>query len=291
MKMKSYFYISLLTIFFSCSHEKLTDYTALDVRRKVDDKVEQLKNFIHPFNSITQIDHSRLAKDAGVYTPPSVVTIFSDKKINAQLLQRDQLIGVDLPFKVLLYSEPDTQEVTLAYTSAEFIQRRHALSGEDVEEFQNELGQVIKNFPEAIYAKDFSSKVEEDYGLIVHQSTKPFEQTIVDLKSAILSQGDTQMFADIDFQKESKEVGVDIPPTYLILFGGPAPGGKAMKNTPRIGLDAFCQKLLVFEKENGDVFIAYNDIEAFSDLYYDTKTFPQMIINYRLGTTLGGAVE
>ncbi|WP_172826840.1 DUF302 domain-containing protein [Flammeovirga sp. SJP92] len=289
--MKTLIFITLLFLFFSCSNDKLSEYTALTVRHKVDLEVDHLKDVILPFQSITQIDHSRLAKDAGVYTPPSIVTIFSDKKVNAALLQKNQLIGVDLPFKVLLYSEPDTQKVTLAYTSAAFIQRRHALKGEDVKSFQNGINNVVEKFPISILAKDCDRRVEKEYGLIIQQSTKPFKQTIVDLKSAILSQGDTQMFADIDFQKESKEVGIDIPPTYLILFGGPAPGGKAMKSTPRLGLDAFCQKLLVYEKESGEVYIAYNDIEAFSDLYYDTKTFPQMIINYRLGSTLGGAVD
>ncbi|NME69515.1 DUF302 domain-containing protein [Flammeovirga aprica] len=289
--MNNLIFTALLFFLISCSGNTITDYTALTVRNKVDAEVDHLKNAISPFQKITQIDHSRLAKDEGVYTPPAVVTIFSDKKVNAELLKKDQLIGVDLPFKILLYSEPDTQNVTLAYTSAEFIQRRHSLTGQDVKQFRNEISQVINKFPKAIYAQNYDRKVEDEYGLIIQQSTKPFQKTINDLKVAILSQDDTQMFADIDFQKESKEVGVDIPPTYLILFGGPAPGGKAMKNTPRLGLDAFCQKLLVFEKENGDVFIAYNDIEAFSDLYYETKTFPQMIINYRLGNTLGGAVE
>ena len=33
-----------------------------------------------------------------------------------------------------------------------------------------------------------------------------------------------------------------IKPTTLILFGGPAPGAKAMNGAATLGLGAFCQK-------------------------------------------------
>ena len=73
--------------------------------------------------------------------------------------------------------------------------------------------------------------------------------------------------------------------------GGPAPGGKAMETTPKIGLDAFCQKLLVYEDLNGIVWIAFNDIVAFSELYYGLSTKPQNMINQRLTATFSKAVK
>jgi hypothetical protein len=54
-----------------------------------------------------------------------------------------------------------------------------------------------------------------------------------------------------------------------------------MHECPKLGLDAFCQKILVFEKEN-IVYVAYNDIVDFSDLYYDEWTIPQKVINKRI---------
>ena len=96
-----------------------------------------------------------------------------------------------------------------------------------------------------------------------------------------MAQGDTKWFADVDYQEQASIVGVELRPTILLLFGGPAPGGKAMMTSPKIGLDAFCQKLLVYENEDGEVWIAYNDIVAFAELYYQTSTKPQQMINQK----------
>jgi uncharacterized protein (DUF302 family) len=63
-----------------------------------------------------------------------------------------------------------------------------------------------------------------------------------------------------------------------------------MFTSPKIGLDAFCQKLLVFENEEGDIFIAYNSIEAFAQLYYNATTKPQKLINQRLKLTFTKAI-
>ncbi len=105
-----------------------------------------------------------------------------------------------------------------------------------------------------------------------------------------MSQGDTKWFADVDYQKEASVLGIVLRPTTLLLFGGPAPGGKAMMTSPKIGLDAFCQKLLVYENESGEVWIAYNDIVAFANLYYQTSTKPQQMINQRLKMTFSKAI-
>ena len=64
-----------------------------------------------------------------------------------------------------------------------------------------------------------------------------------------------------------------------------------MMTTPKIGLDAFCQKLLVYENGNGEVWVSYNDIVAFAELYYKASTKPQQMINKRLKVTFTKAVS
>ena len=64
-----------------------------------------------------------------------------------------------------------------------------------------------------------------------------------------------------------------------------------MMTTPRIGLDAFCQKLLVYENETNEIWIAYNDIVKMSELYYRSSTVPQKMINQRLKETFSKAIK
>ena len=57
-----------------------------------------------------------MAKEEDVYTPPSIATIFSDPVVNTPLIKENPLIGIDLPFKILCFSEADTTKVSMAYT-------------------------------------------------------------------------------------------------------------------------------------------------------------------------------
>ena len=132
------------------------------------------------------------------------------------------------------------------------------------------MAQVLKTFPKEMISATDVSAVGRGFGIVSIPSDFDYETTVKNLKEIVMSQGDTKWFADVDYQKKASEMGVDLRPTTLLLFGGPAPGGKAMMTSPKIGLDAFCQKLLVFENENDEVWMAYNDIVAFADLYYNT---------------------
>ncbi|AZQ63879.1 DUF302 domain-containing protein [Flammeovirga pectinis] len=272
---------------YSCSS---TPPAVPKVEQKVDQEVVELDKKIRRFTPVTKIDHARFARNEGVYTPPSIVTIFSNPKVNTKLIQKNPLIAIDLPYKVLCYSEADTSKASVAYTSAEFLKKRHGLTDEDVKDFNKDIEKVMSIFPEESIVKSSTKEVTKDFGILTISSKYDFETTVKRLNEAIGSQGDTEFFAVVDYQKDAKKYGVDMNPMQLILFGGPAPGGKAMHTTPRIGLEAFCQKLLVFADDEGKVTVAFNDIVDFSELYYDTWTIPQRVINYRLNDTFSSAV-
>ncbi len=273
----------------STSPDKFKTEEGIAIRKKVDDAVVLLDTAISRFEPILRIDHSRLAEAEGIYTPPSVVTLFSNPEVNSMLISKNQLVAIDLPYRLLCYSEPELKEASLAYTSPEFIQRRHGLTQNDVAVFSREIDGVLAAFPkEKISGTDLSG-MQKDFGLIVKASAFDFATTINNLKEGIQGQGDTEIFGEIDFQREAKAFGKELDPTTLILFGAPKPGGQAMHECPKIGLDAFCQKLLVFEK-NKEVFIAYNDIVEFSELYYQKWTLPQRVVNYRLSKVYGKAI-
>lgn len=64
-----------------------------------------------------------------------------------------------------------------------------------------------------------------------------------------------------------------------------------MAEFPAIGLDAFCQKLLVYEGDDGKARVLFNDIAAFADLHYQRAMEPHAMLNKRLTATFKGAIE
>ena len=120
--------------------------------------------------------------------------------------------------------------------------------------------------------------------MIKIQSRFDFEKTELTVRKILNAPAnlDTRIFATIDFQKDAKTFGIDIRPTYLMMLGAPKPGGMAMATAPRIGLDAFCQKLLIYQDDQGDVYVALSDMAAFSRLYYGTENKAQNVVTQRM---------
>ena len=75
------------------------------------------------------------------------------------------------------------------------------------------------------------------------------------------------------------------------MFGAPAPGAKAMAKAPTLGLDAFCQKLLVWEDAAGTVRVSFNDLLALADRQGVPKSLALRVINRRLKATFSEALE
>ena len=98
-------------------------------------------------------------------------------------------------------------------------------------------------------------------------------------------------FGRINFQQRARSQGITLNPSTLILFGGPGPGAKAMAKSPTLGLDAFCQKFLVWEDDSGQVFLSFNDLLAIAERQNAKKSPALRVINYRLKSVFSEALE
>ena len=131
----------------------------------------------------------------------------------------------------------------------------------------------------------------EPDGIITLSSPFDFPRTLERVHEAIESQDDTVGFGQVDFRARALELGIIQAPSTLILFGGPAPGAKAMAKAPTLGLDAFCQKFLVWEDDDGQVYLSFNDLLALAERQ-DAKKSPALrVINSRLKSVFGEALQ
>ena len=251
-----------------------------------------IKSKVANYDWQISLDHHRMALEEDAYTPPAIATIFSDSETNSRILETNtQLVALDLPFKVLAYSEPDAVDAKLAYTSVEFIARRHNLPASTLVDYSVKLNSVLSLVDKSIISETRVDEIEKDFAVVKIKSDFDFDTTLRKLKKTINSIPDTVFFGELDYKKEADEFGVELNPTTLLFFGAPEPGAKAMIHTPKLGLDAFCQKLLVLKNDKSEVWVAYNDITAFSNLYYGKTTVPQRLIKHRLKDTLSTTLE
>lgn len=192
-----------------------------------------------------------------------------------------------MPFRVLTYGQDGTAKVV--FTGADFLKARHGLSdGSALEKFSQRLEEVTSTTGgRATPTKGLT----RDYGLIELTSELSVAEAVNNLTKIVAAQDDTVWFGEIDFTAEAATQGTELPEAMLLLFGGPKPGGVAMAEYPAIGLDAFCQKLLVDEGDDGGSVLIFNDIAAFAELHYGSSAKPHHALNERLTATFIKALQ
>lgn len=82
------------------------------------------------------------------------------------------------------------------------------------------------------------------------------DQTVQRIQEILRSNGVT-LFALVDHSGEAEKVGLIMRPTKLLIFGNPKSGTPLMIASPSIAID-LPLKLLVYEDENGKVWVSYN---------------------------------
>jgi uncharacterized protein (DUF302 family) len=94
-------------------------------------------------------------------------------------------------------------------------------------------------------------------GLITVASTAPVGETIDRLVETVTASG-MRVFARIDHAAGAAEVGMELRPTEVVLFGHPRGGTPMMQDRQTAGLD-LPLKVLAWEDEHGAVWLTTND--------------------------------
>ena len=76
------------------------------------------------------IDHAAGAQDVGLSMRPTRLLIFGNARAGTPLMQIQQTIGLDLPFRALVW-EDAAGKVWLTYHRPEFLARRHHVLDHD----------------------------------------------------------------------------------------------------------------------------------------------------------------
>lgn len=181
-------------------------------------------------------------------------------------IQQNPLTAIDLRLRILAYENPADGTNKLIYNGFDYLLSRYHLQDQPElrEIYTDSLAVAVQGVKAADIASFASSAMQPD-GIITIPSPYDFDTTLQRVQQAIAAQDDTVGFGSVDFQARAKGIGVTLAPATMILFGGPALGAKAMSVAPTLGLDGFCQKFLLWQDENQQVYLSFNDLLALAD--------------------------
>jgi len=108
-----------------------------------------------------------------------------------------------------------------------------------------------------------ASEVE---GLITRSSINSVDETIEKFETAAQEQG-LKIFARLDHADAAESVGLEMPRATVIVFGNPRVGTPVMQEAPAVAID-LPPKALVWEDDDGNVFLSYNSAEYLFNTIY-----------------------
>ena len=223
------------------------------------DALEQIIESNPNIGLVARINHAANAKSVGQELRPTEVLVFSNPNLGTPLMQLNQTIGIDLPQKILFYENVQGQTY-VAYNTPEYLASRHGLSA-DSATFPM-IGNALKNLTENATGGEVMLPVQETVppqaGLVIKKSSLSAEETYRKLVDIVENAGPLRIIAEVDHVANAERVGLSLRPTKLLIFGNPNLGTPLMQSSQTIGID-LPQKMLVWEAEDGQVYLAYND--------------------------------
>lgn len=107
------------------------DLTIKDASGSVSDTTEALTDAIENAGAtlFATVDHGAGAMKVDMELPDAQLVIFGNPKLGTPVMQSDILAGLDLPLRVLIYS--DEGETKIAYLKPEAMAARYGLEGVD----------------------------------------------------------------------------------------------------------------------------------------------------------------
>ena len=109
----------------------------------------------------------------------------------------------------------------------------------------------------ALLISSITISAEAADGLVNVQSSFDVKETADRMESILKEKGMT-IFNRIYHSEAADKVGVELRDTELIIFGNPKVGSPLMKCQQMVAVD-LPQKALIWEDDNGKVWISYND--------------------------------
>ncbi|MBS3739259.1 DUF302 domain-containing protein [Mesohalobacter halotolerans] len=208
---------------------------------------------------VAEINHSLNARKVDVDLPTTKAIFFGNPNLGTSLMQVNPLTGLDLPQKVI-YIQDKNGKNQIIYNDVEYLNRRYALENhKKLPVISNTLKALIERTSGSQNYQSIELEVSKHQGIVTKESNYNFASTLDRLMTILERKKGLKVIATLDHQANAKKAGLELTPTYLVVFGNPKIGSPLMETQQSLALD-LPQKMLVWEDKTGQSFVSYNDI-------------------------------
>ena len=206
---------------------------------------------------VAEVDHRANARSVNSDLRNTKIFIFGNPALGTPLMQINQLAGLDLPQKLLVYQDSDGNVFT-GFNSTAYLSARHNVGGANtIQQISTALTNFTANATGGIVAENATIGISNSQGVFTVISNNDFQITYTKLRNAIFDNPKLNLIREVDHQANAQSVNMTLRPTRLIIFGNPELGTPLMRSSQTTGID-LPQKFLVWQDADGSTKISYN---------------------------------
>ncbi|MDR9400911.1 MAG: DUF302 domain-containing protein [Psychroflexus sp.] len=213
---------------------------------------------------VAHFEHHKMAQQKGLALETTHAIYFGNPQLGTPLLQKDQLLGLDLPQKIITFDSGDNSY--LYRLSTTYLSDRYDVSFSDLSTMTKTLDGLCQNIAGNNKRQMESPSIDKHEGIIVKHSNLSFDDAVKAVQEQIKSAQQLDILAELDHQENAASVDMDLRPTHVIMFGNPQVGISLMQANRSIAVE-LPLKILIFENEQGQVKLAHKDMEFLLDRY------------------------
>ncbi len=214
-----------------------------------------------PIGVFARIDHAANAPSELPLRPTRLI-LFGNPKLGTPLMRVNQLTGIDLPQKILIYQDA-AEKTRVAYNGADYLAQRYGVGNVATLPM---IAAALKNFSETASGASAptaptvsrTDTVGRGEGLISVRSNADAATTFDRLRTAVAGNSALKVIGELDHAANATKVGLSLRPTRLLVFGNPALGTPLMRAAQTVAID-LPQKMLVYTDAADQTFVVYND--------------------------------
>jgi len=209
---------------------------------------------------VAEVNHSANASAVNEDLRDTRVIFFGNPALGTPIMQVNQLAGLDLPQKILVYTDRDNN-VFAAYNSTSYLAARYNVgSASTLQQINTALSTITAGATNGTVSENSNGSLTFRQGTITVVSQNDFSTTYNNLRNSISDNANLNIFAELDHQANAQSVNLELRPTRVIIFGNPNLGTPLMQDAQTTAMD-LPQKMLVWQAADGTVNITYNDPE------------------------------
>ena len=213
---------------------------------------------------VAYFEHHKMANLKDLVLDKTHTVFFGNPRVGTPLMQKDQLIALDLPQKILTFDQG--KDSYLYRLSTSYLADRYDVSFSELSKMTFALDGLCQEIADNQNRDMKSPDVKEHQGVVTLKSNKTFDQAVEAIHSQIENEESIKIMAEVDHQKNAASVDMQLRPTYVIMFGNPKAGIPLIQENRSVAVE-LPMKFLIYEEANGDVKIVYKDMQFLFNRY------------------------